>query len=158
MTGSGESVLVTDRSASAIWVVVVAVLSVVSGSVSLPATDAVLVSVPVVAVAVTTIITVALAPLARVPRAQVTVPLQLPWLAGVTAASVYQQILFGRDNPFAYLNIGTVETVSELTLDEVKQFHAKYYSPRIANIVAVSNFGQESLFEKLGDISDFDPR
>jgi zinc protease len=74
--------------------------------------------------------------------------------AGVTAASVYQQLLFGRDNPFAYLNIGTVETVSQLSLDDVKRFHAKYYSPRIANIVAVSNFGQESLFDKL---SVFEP-
>ena len=72
----------------------------------------------------------------------------------VTVTSVYQQLLFGRDNPFAYLNIGTVETVSKLTLDDVKQFHAKHYSPRIASIVAVSNFDQEALFEKL---SVFEP-
>jgi zinc protease len=70
--------------------------------------------------------------------------------AGVTATSVYQQLLFGRDNPFAYLNIGTVATVKELTLDDVKQFHAKYYSPAIANMVVVSNFDKSTLYAKLG--------
>jgi len=69
--------------------------------------------------------------------------------AAATVTSVYQQLLFGRDNPLAYLNIGTVETVSKLTLDDVKQFHADRYSPRIATIVAVSNFDQTALFEKL---------
>ena len=39
--------------------------------------------------------------------------------AAATVASVYQQLLFGRDNTFAYLDIGTVETVSEITLDDV---------------------------------------
>jgi zinc protease len=72
----------------------------------------------------------------------------------VTVTSVYQQLLFGRDNPFAYLNIGTVESVSKLTLDDVKQFHADRYSPRIATIIAVSNFDQAALYKKL---SVFEP-
>jgi len=67
----------------------------------------------------------------------------------VTVASVYQQLLFGRDNPFAYLNIGTVETVSEITLDDVKAFHAAHYSPKIAKMVAVSNYDRDSMVEKL---------
>ena len=67
----------------------------------------------------------------------------------VMIAGVYQQVLFGRDNPFAYLNIGTVETVSQLTLDDVKQFHAAHYSPRVASLIAVSNFEQADLYEKL---------
>ena len=69
--------------------------------------------------------------------------------AATTISGIYQQLIFGRDNPFAYLNIGTVETVSQLTLDDVKQFHADHYSPKIANIIAVSNVDQATLFEKL---------
>jgi zinc protease len=69
--------------------------------------------------------------------------------AAVTAAAVYQQLLFGKNNSFSYVNIGTTETVSKLTLDDVKQFHADYYSPKIASVIAVSDFGQSELLEKL---------
>jgi zinc protease len=69
--------------------------------------------------------------------------------AAVTAAAVYQQLLFGKNNPFSYVNIGTAETVSKLTLDDVKQFHADHYSPKITSIIAVSDFGQSELLGKL---------
>jgi zinc protease len=65
------------------------------------------------------------------------------------AATVYQLLLFGKDNSFSYLNIGTEESVSGLTLDDVKAFYAKHYSPRISSIVAVSDQTQETLVEKL---------
>jgi hypothetical protein len=63
-------------------VTAVTALLAVSRSVSFLVTLAVLLMVPAT-VGVTTIVTVALAPLARVPRVQVMVlvPLQLPWLA-----------------------------------------------------------------------------
>jgi len=76
--------------------------------------------------------------------------------AAVTVASVYQQLLFGRDNPFAYLNIGTFETVSKITLDDVKAFHAAHYSPKIAKMVAVSNYDRDSLVKKLAVFAPWD--
>ena len=62
-------------------VTAVAVLSLVSGSVSFPMTIVVLLT-PPAAVGATTIVTVVLAPLVKSPRLQVTVlvPLQVPWL------------------------------------------------------------------------------
>src|SRR5260370_17451348 len=68
-------VLVMDRSAEATIVVVAdAVLLAVFGSGSLPLTVAVLVMVPAVAGAVALMVIVALAPEARLPTEQVTVP------------------------------------------------------------------------------------
>ncbi len=69
--------------------------------------------------------------------------------AAATAAVVYQQLLLGKNNSISYLDIGTAETVSRLTLDDVKEFHAAHYSPRIANLIGVSNFSQKELTEKL---------
>jgi len=66
------------------------------------------------------------------------------------AAVVYQLQLFGRNNSFAYLNAGTEESVSELTLDDVKTFYAEHYSPKISSIVAVSDLPRATLVEKLG--------
>src|SRR5258708_21262005 len=71
-------VLVIDRSAEATIVVVAdAVLLAVFGSGSLPLTVAVLVLVPAVAGAVALMVNVALAPEARLPTVQVTVPAAL---------------------------------------------------------------------------------
>jgi len=66
-----------------------------------------------------------------------------------TAATVYQLLLYGKDNSFSYLNIGTEESVVELTLDDVKGFYADNYSPKIASIVTVSDQAQDALVEKL---------
>jgi hypothetical protein len=67
--------LVIDRSAEATTVVVAdAVLLAVFGSGSLPFTEAVFVMVPAVAGAVALVVMVVLAPTARLPTEQVTVP------------------------------------------------------------------------------------
>ena len=66
-----------------------------------------------------------------------------------TAATVYQMLLYGKNNSFSYLNIGTEESVSQLTLDDVKKFYADYYSPKAASIIAVSDQTLEALVQKL---------
>ena len=69
--------------------------------------------------------------------------------ASVTASTIYQLLLFGKENSFAYADIGTAASVRELTLDDVKDFHARHYSPGIASIIAVSDLARDSLLEKL---------
>lgn len=69
--------------------------------------------------------------------------------AAATADVVYQQLVLGKNNSISYLNIGNAETVRELTLADVKKFHAEHYSPRIASIIGVSNFAKPELLEKL---------
>lgn len=68
---------------------------------------------------------------------------------GTTANVVFSELLFGKDNSFAYPDIGTEETVSSITLDDVTAFYAEHYSPKIASIVAVSNLDQGELMERL---------
>jgi zinc protease len=73
-----------------------------------------------------------------------------------TAATVYQYLLYGKDNSFSYLNIGTEESVSELTLDDVMAFYADHYSPKVASIVAVSDNAQDALIQKLSVFESWD--
>jgi zinc protease len=65
------------------------------------------------------------------------------------AQVVYQLRLFGKDNTFSYLNIGTEESVAGLQLDDVKRFYSDYYVPAISKIIAVSDLPQDELIEKL---------
>lgn len=69
--------------------------------------------------------------------------------AATTAQVVYQLLLFGRDNPLAYLDMGTSEAVAALTVDDVKDFYAAHYSPAIASVVAVSDLDAAELLPKL---------
>src|SRR5262249_9048736 len=83
VTGSGESLLVSARSAAGFTIVcALALLLAVFGSKVVAVTDAVLLS-PDVVVGVSTIVTVASAPFASPPSAHTTivVPEQVPWLA-----------------------------------------------------------------------------
>ncbi|NIV18186.1 MAG: insulinase family protein [Woeseiaceae bacterium] len=68
----------------------------------------------------------------------------------VTASDVYSRLLFGEENSFAHPNIGTSETVAGITLDDVKQFYEQYYSPRVANIIVVSNLERKQVTDSLG--------
>ncbi len=75
--------------------------------------------------------------------------------AASTAQVVYQLLLMGQNNPVAHLNIGTAETVSNITIDDVRAFYKQRYSPRIANIIAVSNLESNDLLQHLGAFSDW---
>lgn len=65
------------------------------------------------------------------------------------ATAAYQMLLFGEANSFAYMNAGTEETVSKLTLEDVKNFYTANYSPKIGSIVAVTDQPRDELVRKL---------
>ena len=73
-----------------------------------------------------------------------------------TADVVYQKLLFGDDNSFAYLNAGTEESVSQLTLDDVRAFYERHYSPKTASIVVVSDIERDALEDKLAVFAGWD--
>ncbi len=76
--------------------------------------------------------------------------------ASVTATNVYNQLLFGEENSFAYADIGTQQTLIGITLDDVKEFYATHYSPRIASIVAVGNLPKDDLLGRLSIFAEWD--
>ena len=74
---------------------------------------------------------------------------------GTMADVAYQMVLFGSDNSFSYLNIGTEESVANLTLDDVRLFYTMHYSPQIGNIIAVSDLSQDDLMARLAVFEDW---
>lgn len=74
----------------------------------------------------------------------------------VVATNVYNKLLFGTDNAFAYAGSGSIETVNNITLEDVKAFYKANYSPKIAKVVAVSNLGEKQLSNKLKRFSSWE--
>ena len=73
--------------------------------------------------------------------------------ASVIANGVYSKLLFGSDNSFSYSNEGTIETVSKLSLEDVKRFYQDNYGPKDANVIVVSNLSSAEVIGKLAGFS-----
>ncbi|WP_158965527.1 pitrilysin family protein [Paraglaciecola sp. L3A3] len=59
--------------------------------------------------------------------------------ASVTATNVFNTLLFGHNNNFAHADNGTIDTVENITLDDVKAFYNKHYGPAHSQLIVVSN-------------------
>lgn len=75
--------------------------------------------------------------------------------ASLTASNLFNKMMYGADNPTAYANSGTEETVESITLDDVKAFYAANYSPKIASIVAVSDLDEAAMKQALAPLADW---
>lgn len=64
-------------------------------------------------------------------------------------------ILFGDENRVSLPDEGTLETVQNITLNDVKSFYANYYSPDKASIVAVGNLSKQSMVNTLDFIGQW---
>ena len=62
-------------------------------------------------------------------------------------------MMYGSDNPTAFASTGTEDTVEAITLDDVKAFYAEHYSPKIADIVAVSDLNEAAMKKALAPLS-----
>jgi len=76
--------------------------------------------------------------------------------AAATANNVFRHLLYGKENSFAYPGQGTTESVTSITLDEVKEFYTKRYSAKIADIIAVSDLPNKALLKSLQGFSQWE--
>ena len=76
----------------------------------------------------------------------------------VTATAVYNQILYGQDNPMAFPSDGTEATVAAITLDDARAFYEANYSASVASVIAVSDLSQEELSAKLAVLENWEAK
>ena len=75
--------------------------------------------------------------------------------AAQTASTLFNKMMYGTDNPTAYANTGTEDTVANITLDDVKAFYAAHYSPKIASVIAVSDLNEAAMKKALAPLADW---
>lgn len=73
----------------------------------------------------------------------------------VLAKRARDLVLFGENNRVSYPDEGTLTSLQNITLDDVKAFYQKYYSPAKASIVTVSDLSQDSITRSLSFLSDW---
>jgi len=75
--------------------------------------------------------------------------------ASAVADDAFDLLLFGRDNSIAYPGIGTAETVGSITLDDVRDFYRRTYSPATASVIAVSDVPEAEMIALLSFVADW---
>ncbi len=68
--------------------------------------------------------------------------------ASSVASNVYAKLLYG-ENAFGEPTGGTLDSVANITLDDVKNFYSTQYSPQVSNVVVVSDLSEDSVVSKL---------
>ena len=68
------------------------------------------------------------------------------------ASQVFDKLIYGEDNILSNSSLGTRESVKSITIDDLKNYYAKYFSPSLAYISVVGNISKDdavSLFKSL---------
>jgi len=55
------------------------------------------------------------------------------------ARNTYNRLIMG-DNPWSTPTLGTIESVKNITIDDIKEFYADYYVPEISSLLITGNF------------------
>jgi len=76
--------------------------------------------------------------------------------ADITATNVFNKLMYGAENSFAFADSGSEATVENITLDDVKAFYAAHYSPKIASVVGVSNLSEAAMKKALEPLNSWE--
>lgn len=75
--------------------------------------------------------------------------------ASTIANNVYSALIYGNNNAFGLPIIGTESTVDKITIDDVKNYYAKYFAPDLAQMVVVGNISKEDLAKKIAFLNNW---
>jgi zinc protease len=67
--------------------------------------------------------------------------------ASTTASLVFSKLIYGDENIISKNTAGTEESVAALTLDDLKNYYAKGFSPQNANITIAGNINEDDAIE-----------
>ena len=70
------------------------------------------------------------------------------------ASRVYNKILYGNDHIFSYPTTGTVESVNAITMNDLKEFYNRNFSPTVSSFQIVGKVDQESVLKDLKGLED----
>ena len=71
------------------------------------------------------------------------------------AATVFNRLVYGPDHILAHNALGTAESVSALTLDDLKAYYATSFSPSVAAMLVAGDIGQD---EVVASLASFESR
>ncbi|MFH0843465.1 MAG: pitrilysin family protein [Bacteroidota bacterium] len=68
------------------------------------------------------------------------------------ATNAFYRLLYGKDHIFGYNTRGTRESVDKITIDDLKSFYGRNFSPSLTRILIVGNISQEEALAELDQL------
>jgi zinc protease len=65
----------------------------------------------------------------------------------------FNKILYGKDNILAYEKTGTVQSVESITLDDLKAYYEKNFSPSVGSFLIAGNIKKDAVLKSLQTLS-----
>jgi zinc protease len=65
------------------------------------------------------------------------------------ASMMFYKLLYGKDNILGYNPRGTLESVNKITINDLKAYYDKYFSPSVAKILIAGNVSQDQVLKAL---------
>ncbi|XOV77373.1 MAG: M16 family metallopeptidase [Aestuariibacter sp.] len=75
----------------------------------------------------------------------------------VLASHAVKQVLYGSQNRIALPDSGSLATLSNITLGDVKSFYQNFYNPYLASAIVVGEIAQNDVLEKLAFLREWQP-
>src|SRR5690606_18888707 len=72
----------------------------------------------------------------------------------VVADRVYNKVLYGTDHIFSYPAIGTVESVKTITMNDLKEYYNKNFSPSISSFQVVGKIDKSAVLNDLKGLEE----
>lgn len=70
----------------------------------------------------------------------------------VVASNVFNRLIYGDNHIFSKSILGTEESVSSITLDDLKNYYEKYFSPQLASISFVGNVKKDDVVKTFSSL------
>jgi len=74
------------------------------------------------------------------------------------ASQIYNRLLYGDEHIYSVPTSGLEETVSRITIEDVRAFFESYMSPEITEVVVVGNITEEEAISSLAFLNDWKPK
>lgn len=72
------------------------------------------------------------------------------------ASRVFNEVLYGKDHIFSYPTSGTTATVSSITLDDLKEYYEKNFSPTVASFHFVGAIDKGEVVKSLSSLESWE--
>lgn len=72
------------------------------------------------------------------------------------ASRVFNEVLYGKDHIFSYPTSGTTATVSSITLDDLKEYYDKNFSPSVASFHFVGALSKDDVVKSLSSLESWE--
>ncbi len=70
------------------------------------------------------------------------------------AGRVFNKLLYGKDHIFSYPTVGTVSSVEAITIDDLKNYYTKNFSPSISTFHIVGNITEKGSLANLASLGE----